>query len=357
MFIRATTLAILSVLARNTSGQSQPTKPAASQVIGEVTALDAQFRQISIRTDQGEAVTVAISDSTTFRKVPAGAQDLTKATRIAPTDVGAGDRILAIGQRSDDQKRVEARSVIVMSRSDLAQKRQSEQEQWHRRGLSGTVATVDPATNTFTLKSGQKNIMVQLSGKAEFLRYAPDSVKFSDALPSSLAEIKVGDQVRVLGDKSSDGTSLAAERIVSGSFRQIAATISSVNAAAGEIVVKDLANKKTLTIRVNSDSTMRRLPPPVAASLARRYQRGAAPGSGPAGEDPGQMLDRLPAMPLAELKAGDAIMLSSTMGSDPARVTAVMLLAGVEPLLAASPTATRDIMSGWNLGNGGDGAQ
>src|SRR5207249_9083987 len=54
-------------------------------------------------------------------------------------------------------------------------------------------------------------------------------------------------------------------RIVSGSFRQIAATISSVNPAAGEIVVKDLATKKTLTVRVNSDSTMRRLPPPMAA--------------------------------------------------------------------------------------------
>jgi len=62
------------------------------------------------------------------------------------------------------------------------------------------------------------------------------------------------------------------------------------------------------------------------------------------------MLDRLPAMPLSELKRGDAIMLSSTTGSDPARVTAVMLLAGVEPLLTASPTATRDIMSGLEPG-------
>lgn len=357
MFIRATTLAILSVLAGTALGQSQTTRPAASQVIGEVTALDAQSRQISIRTDQGAQVTVAITDSTTFRKVPAGAQDLTNATRIAATEVGAGDRILVIGQRSEDQRRVDARSVVVMSRSDLAQKRKSEQEEWQKRGASGTVATVDPAGNTISLKSGQKTVTVQPSGKAEFRRYAPDSVKFSDALPSSMAEIKVGDQVRVLGDKSSDSTSIAAERIVSGSFRQIAATISSVNAGAGEIVVKDLATKKTLTVRVNADSTMRKLLPTMAASLARRYQPGTAQGRGAAGGDTGQMLDRLPVMPLAELRPGDAIMLSSTMGSDPARVTAVMLLAGVEPLLAASPTATRDIMSGWNLGSGAEGAQ
>ena len=60
-------------------------------------------------------------------------------------------------------------------------------------------------------------------------------------------------------------------------------------------------------------------------------------------------------MTLADLKAGDAIMVTTTMGSDPSRVTAIMLLAGVEPILTASPSATRDIMSGWNLGGGGGG--
>jgi hypothetical protein len=62
------------------------------------------------------------------------------------------------------------------------------------------------------------------------------------------------------------------------------------------------------------------------------------------------MLDRLPALPISELKTGDALMLSLTTGAGADRALAVMLLAGVEPLLTASPTATRDIMGGWNLG-------
>jgi hypothetical protein len=66
------------------------------------------------------------------------------------------------------------------------------------------------------------------------------------------------------------------------------------------------------------------------------------------------MLDRLPPIQLADLKPGDAIMVSTTTGRDPGRVTATTLLAGVEPLLTASPSSTRDIMSGWNLGSGGD---
>jgi len=168
-------------------------------VIGEVTALVAQSRQISLKTDQGELVTVTVGDSTSFRRVPPGAKDLTTATRIAFSDLGVGDRIIAIGQRSDDRKTVEARSVIAMSRSDLTQQRVREQEEWQKRGVAGTVSAVDPGANTFTIKSGANNVAVQPSGKTEYRRYAPDSVKFSDARPGSLAEIKVGDQVRVLG--------------------------------------------------------------------------------------------------------------------------------------------------------------
>jgi hypothetical protein len=110
---------------------------------------------------------------------------------------------------------------------------------------------------------------------------------------------------------------------------------------------------------------MKKLPEPMAQMLARRYQGGGRGGDadraasegrgGGRGGDLGQMLDRLPAIQLAELKPKDALMVSTTSGSDPSKVTAVMLLAGVEPVLTAAPTATRDIMSGWNLEGGGEG--
>jgi hypothetical protein len=157
----------------------------------------------------------------------------------------------------------------------------------------------------------------------------------------------------VLGDKSEDSTSLKATRVVSGSFRQIAGTISSINEEAGEVAIKDLASKRQLVVGVNAASAIRKMPEQVAASMARRYQSGrsaAAPSSSSGDADIGQMLDRLMPVSLSELKPGDAIMLSATTGADPARVTAITLLAGVEPLLTASPDAARDIMSGWNLG-------
>ena len=155
-------------------------------------------------------------------------------------------------------------------------------------------------------------------------------------------------------------------------------------------MVKDLATKKPRDHRVDSDSIMKKLPhdgrpcwrgamrpaparrrraqwrrPRSAGRRGRRASRGGARPGGPGGlpvdraagggGDIGQMLDRLPAIPLAELKAGDAIMVSTTDGQRSGPVTAIMLLAGVEPLLTASPNATRDIMCGWNLGGGGGG--
>jgi hypothetical protein len=240
---------------------------------------------------------------------------------------------------------------------------------WRKRGTVGTVSATDPAAKTITLKVGSKTVTVTASDKTEYHRYSLDSAKPADAKVSSFAEIKVGDQAHVLGNKNEDGSTTTAESIYAGAFRQLAATIVSINAATGEVQVKDLAVKKPppLTIRVDSDSVMKMLDPNSAASLARRYgagraqdQTGAGPGSGAPGRggrggggDIGQMLDRLPAMPLSALKAGDAVMVSTTMGSDPTHVTVIMLLAGVEPILTAAPSAARDIMSGWNLGGGG----
>ena len=69
------------------------------------------------------------------------------------------------------------------------------------------------------------------------------------------------------------------------------------------------------------------------------------------------MIDRSPAIQLADLKAGDAVLILTTKGSDPSRVTCVQLLAGVDPILTAAPNSTRDLLGGWNLGGGAGGGE
>jgi hypothetical protein len=62
------------------------------------------------------------------------------------------------------------------------------------------------------------------------------------------------------------------------------------------------------------------------------------------------MISRAPAIHLSDLQKGDAVMLVSTQGTTD--VTAVTLLAGVEPLLQASAATQSMLLSGWNMGNG-----
>jgi hypothetical protein len=362
-------LAAILAVAATISASAQTPAPNRAQVSGTVTAVNADAKQISLKADKGDDVTVSTTDRTLILRIPPGETDPKKGSKIALTTLSPGDRAVVIGPAPSDPKTWAATAVLVMSKGDVASLQQKDQDDWKKRGTTGTVTSIDAAAKTVAIRSGSHNYTVQPSDKTTYQRYSLDSARFSDAKPSTFTDIKTGDQLRILGNKNEDGTAIQAERIVSGTFRQIAATITAINPQTGELSVKDLATKKPLTIKVDADSAMRKLPEQAARMLARRYAPGAqAPeggaaaaggggGRGGRGGDVGQMLDNLPAMPLSELKPGDAIMVSTTQGTDPGRVTAITLLAGVEPLLTASPTATRDIMSGWNLGGGGDTGQ
>ena len=380
-----------------------PAAPERLRVTGTVVSVDAAGGKITLKTDKGDVTTVTTAEKSFLRRLPPGETDTKKAVPIAMGDISTGDRMVAIGQLAADQKSFEARTVYVMSKADVAQIHAKEEEDWQKRGTTGIVTEVNAATKTIGIRAGRGRYTVESAGATEILRYAPDSAKLADAKPGALADIHVGDELHVLGDKNADGTAITAQKLVSGSFRQIAATIDVVDAASGTLKVKDLATKKPEVLKITPDTVIRKLPEQMAAFLARRYNAAAAgtnsgaagatgaagrggsgnwpqggggnwpQGQGTAGAGRGwngpggaggrgggdikQMLDHLPATQLSDLKRGDAIMVSTTEGTDGTHLTAIMMLAGVEPLLTASPNSTRDIMGGWNLGGGESGAE
>jgi hypothetical protein len=230
-----------------------------------------------------------------------------------------------------------------------------------------------------TVMVGARKVEVTTSAKTQFRRYAGDSVKFEDAKPGTLAQIQSGDQIRVLGTKSDDGSSIPAEVVVSGSFKNLAGLIATIDAASGTLTLKDLATKKTVTVAITANSNVKSLPPQAAAMFAARAKGAGAGASGagsaqPAGQaeasgggrpggagrtaggDLSQLVSRLPNKSIADLKVGDAVMIVASQ-PDPgsAKVTAVTLLSGVEPILAATPSGGPAMtLSPWNIG--GEGA-
>jgi co-chaperonin GroES (HSP10) len=350
---------------------------AAARQLGTVTAIAGS--SLTLKTDAGQEVVVSVPDGARILQLAPGSTDLKTAQTIALKDIAVGDRVLVSGKAGDTAGSFAAARVILMKSSDIAQKHEMEQADWQKRGTGGIVSAVDPGTGTLTVTVGAKKVAVTTSPKTQFRRYAGDSVKFEDAKPGTLAQIQPGDQVRVLGTKSDDGSSIQAEALVSGSFKNLAGLITTIDAAKGTLTLKDLATKKTVTVTITPNSNVRTLPPQAAAMFAARAKSAGAGASGgaspqPAGQAEGsgggrpggagrsaggdlsQLVSRLPNKTIADLKVGDAVMIVASQ-PDPgsATVTAVTLLSGVEPILAATPSGGPAMtLSPWNLG--GEGA-
>jgi hypothetical protein len=163
-----------------------------------------------------------------------------------------------------------------------------------------------------------------------------------------------------------------------------------------------LATKKAVTVKITSESQLRKLPAPIAQRIAQRLNgtgapaqneqpaaeasgapiakapapgtseaaAGSASATGASGEGRGnrefgarggrgqsgaggamdlqQMISRMPSSTISDLQKGDAVMLVGTEGGANA-VTVITLLAGVEPILQGSPNSASSILSPWSL--------
>jgi len=85
---------------------------------------------------------------------------------------------------------------------------------------------------------------------------------------------------------------------------------------------------------------------------------GGPGGMGGAPRDFNQMLDHMPPLSLGDLKPGQALIVVSTEGVKPSEVTAIAVLAGVEPILEARPKGSNQVVLGpWNMTVGGGGEE
>jgi len=334
------------------------------RVIGEVTVTSPAAKQIELKRDGGGTVTVLLQDNTLYLRVPPGETDLKNAAKITPAEIGVGDRVYARGRLAEDQKSIPAVAVIVMTKADLVRTREHERAEWQKRGVAGTISALNQETKEITLSvrsgEGTRTLIIEPSQQAVFRRYAPDSVRFVQAKPSSFSELKVGDSLRILGEKNPAGTRIKGEEIVAGSFRNIAGIVNVIDVAAGEIRMTDLGSRRPLSVQITSDTMLRRMPATKAATPAARTQGGSsspAPGGRPSGGSTqgaiggGGLTDpeRMPVLSPRELKPGEAIIVLCTVGTDPTRVTAIVVVAGVEPLLGSALQDQTQVVGPWNF--------
>jgi hypothetical protein len=372
------------------AGQSRVVRP-----LGTIKAISGN--NITLTTDAKTDVNLAVQHGAKIVRIEPGQKDLKNATPVRLEDLQVGDRILARGTSSGAGQPVAVSLIVLMKKSDISQMHEQQREEWQH-GVGGLVKSVDPAGPSITISSGAgptaKSVTIHVSSQTVLRRYAPGSVNFEDAKPAPLDQIKPGDQLRARGQRNADGAEFTAQEIVSGSFRNIAGRITAVDPSANQLTVMDLLTKKPVVITLTPNSEVRKLPEMMAQMIAMRLKGGAqgqagAPGASagarpegsgaPAGQsgttghsqygggmgsrgngggsaDFQQMLSRLPAAKISDLNKGDAVMVVSTEGATGDGVTAITLLAGVEPILTAPASSQAMLLSPWSLGgpSGGD---
>ena len=386
---------------------------APARLVGTITAISGN--SLTVKPDTGDVLQVAVPAEAAIKRIAPGQKDLSTAETLQFTELAVGDRVLVKLDPDAPAGTSQALQIIAVKQADLALKQQKDREDWQRRGVGGLVKSVDSAGGVIVLTSGTgatiRTVPVRTTKTTMLKRYAPASVSFDAALPAPIDAIHPGDQLRARGTKNADGTQIDAEEVVSGTFRNISGIVTSLDPASSTLVVKDLVTKKQVTIHIPGDAQMRRLPDRMAQMLAARFKAAGGsngnagsspnayasqspqsgggmgnPGAGRPGEQSGntaqvssqgtggqgmggqgngsrgagaagdtqQMLSRAPAIQMADLKKGDAVMLVSTEGA--ADVTAITLLAGVEPLLEA-PAASQNMLNNWSMGGGAGAAE
>jgi hypothetical protein len=376
--------------------QPQPQNPPpaqAARATGDVTQI--QPGHMTVHTDKGD-VKVDLPDGIRILRFPPGSKDPASATPITASDIASGDRVGVLGHLEDDQQTIQATRVVVMTKSDLSSFHAAEVREWQTRGIEGVVKAIDTDKQEITIAAPNHPptpgnmthpVILTTTPKTILLRYAPSSVQFADAKPTNLAGLKVGDQLRALGSQSDDGSHYAADKVVFGTFHNTGATVLSVDTQANTLSVKNLATNKQVVVHVNADCKMHQLPEFVAQMIARLTTGGAPGAAGPsrsgqsgAGGQGGpptggfggggagggggmrrggmsnlsQALENMPAITLNDLKRGEPIVIFSSEGTSPSEVTAIYILTGVEPILAAQPKGGGEMNLGtWNLSLGG----
>lgn len=344
---------------QTTEANASQTTAAQSRIVGEVTAVDKAANQVTIKSDTGESITIITNEGSAVLRLPAGETSAQKATKITLADISVGDRLFARGAVAAGGKSMAASQVVVSGAAVAAGPAQDQRQPARNRGLNGRITALNPDKKEISVQSrsreGVGTITIQASDVTRFFRYAPDSLDIKDASRSSFAGLKVGDQLRALGETNEDGTRFTADEIISGLISRAGGQVVAMNPGENELTIKNTQTGQTITVAVGSRSVLRRISAEDAASFAasrpappnRPDRPAASPASAaqperprerrerPAGEErrprPGrgvqEMIESLPVIKVSDLKKGDTVFVSGTQ-SDPSRMTAIMLITG-----------------------------
>jgi hypothetical protein len=314
-----------------------------SSFVGTVLTVHAETREIEIKRDQADNITIKLDADCKLLLVKPNETSLKNAQPVDLASLGERDRVL-ISVYPVTQR---ALRIVIMGATDIARRDDQERADWVNNGVFGVVAAKRDNKIVLTSRgfTGEARTNVLIDGNTSFRKYGPNSVSFGDALPSSFAEIQINDQLRARGGKDENGA-LKARDVVFGTFVINIGTITGVSVDTKQVNITSLATHKPMLVKLRPDSQLKVMPQFTGAIAARLNAGGKVnasgsrfPGPPGAGSSNGsapdlaQTIEWLPGTRLQDLKIGDTVVISSSKGSDPNQITAILFLDNADTLL------------------------
>lgn len=279
---------------------------------GLVSAVDPTAGTITVATSAlgaNKNVLVHVSKNTVLRRYAPGSVKFDDAAAAPIDQIKVGDQLRARGQKSGDGAELTADEVVSGS----------------FRNISGTINSVDAATNSITVQDliTKKPVVVKIADSSQLRK-----------LPAPMAQ-------RIAARLKGNGGEGAAGQGANGGAAPASGSAASGAGNTGTAPGSALEQK-------SGDS---------GGAQGAAGGAGARAGAGGQGGDLQQAIARMPASNLSELQKGDAIMIVATSNNADS-VVAITLLSGVEPILQASPGG-QSILTPWSMSGapGGDAAQ
>ncbi len=194
--------------------------------LGSITAINGDT--LTVKTDAGDVHQVQVPAAAQLKRIAPGQTDLTKAEPLEFSGLAVGDRVLVTLDPNVTGGTPQAARIIAIKQADVTKKQEAENADWNQ-GVHGLVKSVDPATGVIVVNTRvgpvTKDVTVNTTQSTVLKRYAPGSVRFDrGAARTYHRHSSRAINFRRAEPRSADGTAIAADGVVSGSFRSIPGT-------------------------------------------------------------------------------------------------------------------------------------
>jgi predicted RNA-binding protein len=318
-------------------------QPKTESLVGNISKIDIEKGEISIKNQEGEEKTLKIIKSTSFLRLDSEGMPLENAQRISLNELILGNRLFVRGIKSAEKNYFLLQTVIVLQ--NLPSQGASQ--------IQGRVTSIDISKKeikiTGSLQTENRIIVIDASSESvDFRRYGYKSLKFDDSVKGTFEQIKIGDNLKSLGTFDDKISTFKPKVLISGTFKVLAGKIKLLDFQSNEVTIIETQTNQTFKLKIVEDVRLKKLSKDTESEVIKMYFKDSS------SEKPNftkNYYDNLPNLPINELVVDENVLLSTVVDEKNTPVSVSSFLIGVNEIFKILSERQKKSRQPLNLGS------